>query len=222
MTLELKERLIELAPGKRVRIQFDSAVVSPANVEWFGGVMQRMASDGSRFESGQTMELGWSVVRLEAAHDGVLEIREPDFRSMPTKWLPGVSNSLVHMALHRDIVESVLPVDEMAIPGMRQSCIVCNETGDEPGFFMDRTEPRGQDSGWFFGCLHRGHNHETPANLLKMSLYELVVRRARAALPFLALPTGSMVALDVGRRSVSRYDIGLEPKPGSLLSRMPP
>jgi hypothetical protein len=123
MTIELKERLIELEPGgKRVRLQFDSAVVSAANVEWFGGVMQKMTSSGSRFGSGQTLELGWSIVRLDAAADGALEFREPDFRSMPAKWLPGLSASLVHMALQREVVESVLPAEELAIPGMRQSC----------------------------------------------------------------------------------------------------
>lgn len=216
------ERLVELGNGQRVRMQFDPSVVSPSQVDWFGSVLRDMAASGSRFANGQTMQAGWSVLRFEAAADGVLELREPDFRSMPVKWLPGLSTSLVHMALHRDIVESVMPVDEMAIPGMRQSCIVCNRVGAESGFFMDRSGPRGEDSGWFFGCFRKSHDHESAANLLKMSLYELIVKHARAALPFLALPNDTLVALDVGRRSVTRYGMELEPKPGSLLSRMPP
>lgn len=221
--VELKDRLMQIGPGAQLlRIQYDPAVVSPTHVEWFGQLLQDMASSGSRFEPGQTMQAGWSVVRFELADDGVLEFREPDFRSMPVKWVPGLSTTLVHLALHKEIVESVLPVEELAIPGMRQSCVACSRIGIEPGFYMDRSDPRGEDSGWFFGCLKQDHDHQAPANLIKMSLYEIVVRRIRAALPFLAMPLGSLVLLDLGRRSVSRYDLELEPKPGSLLSRMPP
>ena len=223
MAVELKSHTLQLAAtGQRLRIQFDPAVVSPAPVEWFGGVLQGMANDGSRFEAGQTMQVGWSVVRLEAADDGPLEFREPDFRSMPVKWMPGLSNTLVHMALHKEIVESVLQPEELTIPGMRQSCVACNRIGTEPGFDMERQEPRGEDSGWFFGCLKQEHDHQAPVNLVRMSLYEIVVRRTRAALPFLAMPPGSLVALDLGQRSITRYGIELEPKPGSRLSRMPP
>jgi len=219
----LKDRLMQLGPSAQLlRIQYDPAVVSPTHVEWFGQLLQDMASGGSRFEPGQTMQAGWSVVRFEVADDGVLEFREPDFRSMPAKWVQGLSTTLVHLALQKEIVASVLPVEELAIPGMRQSCVTCSRIGSEPGFYMDRSDARGEDSGWFFGCLKQDHDHQARNNLISMSLYEAVVRRVRAALPFLAMPPGSLVLLDVGRRSVSRYDLELEPKPGSLLSRMPP
>jgi hypothetical protein len=223
MTVVLKDRLMQLGPGGQLlRIRYDPAVVSPEYVESFGRLLQDMASSGTRFDGGQTMQAGWSVVRFEVAGDGVLEFREPDFRSMPVKWVPGLSTTLMHMGMQKEIVESVLPVEELTIPGMRQSCVTCSRIGTEPGFYMDRSEPRGEDSGWFFGCLKKDHDHHARANLMSMSLYEAVVRRVRAALPFLAMPAGSLVLLDLGRRSVSRYDLELEPKPGSLLSRMPP
>lgn len=206
---------------QRLRLQYDPDVISIANVDWFANTLQVLAGNGSRFEAGQTMDIGWSFVRFEQVAD-VLEFREPDFLSMPTQWLPGISRSLQHLALHRDIVESVLPVEEIAIPGMRHSCLACNQIGDGNAFFMHRTEFSGQNSGWFFGCLDREHDHDDAANLLKMSLYEVVVRRVRPALAFLALPLESMVALDRGRRSIYRYDLELEPKPGSCLAIAPP
>jgi hypothetical protein len=221
--LGLKALTIQLGADaqQRLRLHYDPDVISIANVDWFANTLQVMVNNGSRFEGGQTMQIGWSVVRFEQAAD-LLELREPDFLSMPTKWLPGISKSLQHLALHRDVVESVLPVEELAIPGMRQSCLACNRIGDGNGFFMHRTEFSGQDSGWFFGCFDREHNHDDAANLLRMSLYEVVVRRVGAALPFLALPLESMVALDRGRRSIYRYDLALEPKPGSCLANTAP
>src|SRR5688572_14156459 len=111
MTVVLKDRLMQLGPGGQLlRIQYDPAVVSPEYVEWFGRLLLDMASGGTRFEPGQTMQAGWSVVRFEVAVDGVLEFREPDFRSMPVKWVPGLSTTLMHMGMQKEIVASVLPV----------------------------------------------------------------------------------------------------------------
>ena len=43
---------------------------------------------------------------------------------------------------------------------------------------MTRSDPTDSaDSGWFVGCLADDHDHQQPANLTRVSLYEAFLRQ---------------------------------------------
>jgi len=99
------------------------------------------------------------MVLLEIRHrtDGTLALFEPDFQSMPVRFVDGVSNTLLHLFLQKSVAESLawsrsLPSPSCATaPSSAPSSVrarVCHE----------QVSPKAADSGWFFGCDSRVHD----------------------------------------------------------------
>jgi hypothetical protein len=167
-----------------------------ADARWFAGILEQMVQSGSRFQPGQSLQIGWSVAWFVALPNKTLGFEEPDMKSMPLVRQPGLTHSLRHLRLHKDTLESVLYSDALSLPSLQQSCLICTRLAHSSSFFMDRRQPQGADSGWFIGCQADEHDHNDPTTLRTVSLYEAVVIICPRALPYLAFPPRATIAVD--------------------------
>ena len=172
-----------------------------------------------RFLPEQTVQVGWSVLEICQRNDGTLALFEPDFQSMPVRFVDGVSNTLLHLFLQKSVAESLGLVGELAPPSLRESAIVCTEFGSTEGFVMSRVTAKAADSGWFFGCGSAAHDHQSPDGLRRVSLYEAVIRHDDRTIPFLALPPDTFVGFGGRVPYFSRGETELAIRPGSYLHR---
>jgi hypothetical protein len=185
---------------------FDPAAVLETDALRFAGTLEQMVESGSRFQEGQSLQIGWSVARFVALPNGNLGFEEPDMKSMPMVRQPGLTNSLGLLRLHKDTLESVLRSDALSFPSIQDSCLVCTGLARAGSFFMDRRKPEGADSGWFIGCHADEHDHQDPASLRAVSLYEAVVIICRRATPYLAFPPGATIAVDEDEKPSFRME----------------
>ncbi len=200
------------------RIAYDPAVVVVADdAEWFLNWLEESVGEGARYKPGQTCQLGWVVTEVRQHESGDLTLWEPDMRSLPVEWSEGVSYTLAHLRVQKDVVESVLEAGDLSFPSMRQSAIICTRLGRNEGAVLERSEPGVADSGWFCGCREEDHDHNEVAELRRVSLYEAAVRVPQVV-PYLALPPGVLVGVSRGTPAVFRDGELLEFRPGSYLA----
>src|SRR5439155_18088238 len=115
----------------------DASALSPS-LHWFLGWLESEVAGGRRFLPEQTVQVGWSVLEIRQRNDGTVALFEPDFQSMPVRFVDGVSNTLLHLFLQKSVAESLGLVGELAPPSLRDSAIVCTEFGSTEGFVMSR------------------------------------------------------------------------------------
>ncbi|HWB59813.1 MAG TPA: hypothetical protein VG733_09980 [Chthoniobacteraceae bacterium] len=166
-------------------IRFSLDDTNPLSAEWLLGYFNEALACGSRFDSGQTVQIGWMICKLHKANDGALELWEPDFDSFPIRWINGVNITMRHLLLQRAICEELK--FEPDFPSLQHSGIVSPGFASSEDFTLSREGPEGVHSGWFlmeYG--YQGHQAE------HQSLYQLVLWNS-CIVPFLALPPGSTV-----------------------------
>ncbi len=140
-------------------------------------------------------------------------------RHLPIEWSKSVNNTLAHLRIQKDVVESVLEPHDLSFPSMRESAIICDRLGKGEDMVMERGEPAGADSGWFFGCREDGHDHNDAAELRRVSLYEAVIRHVPQIIPFLALPPGILLSFGASGTVLFREGEPLTPRAGSYLAK---
>jgi hypothetical protein len=196
----------------------DTAVLSPT-LHWFLRWIESEVAGGRRFLPEQTVQVGWSVLEIRQRADGTLALFEPDFQSMPLRFVDSVSNTLLHLFLQKNVADSLGLGEELALPSFRDSAIVCTEFGSAEGFIMSRVTPKTADSGWFIGCDNAAHDHQSADCLRRVSLYEAVTRYDDRTIPFLALPPDSFVGFGGAVPCFSRGETELAIRPGSYLHK---
>jgi len=196
----------------------ESAGLAPS-LRSFLGWIESEVEGGRRFLPEQTVQVGWSVLEIRQRSDGTLALFEPDFRSMPVRFVDGVSNTLLHLFLQKSVAESLGLAGELAPPSLRDSAIVCTEFGSTDGFVMSRVTGKAGDSGWFFGCDNAGHDHQSRDGLRRVSLYEAVTRHEDRTIQFLGLPPDTFVGFGGGVPYFSRGETELAIRPGSYLHK---
>ena len=153
-----------------------------------------MVHGGSVFRAGETFQYGWMLTLVQQRDDGTLTLHEPDMKSMPIEFVPGVTETVRHMMLQLFTLDS-FSVDraDMSIPTVRQSAIACQRYRDGNGFMMDRAEPSDDlDSGWCIACADEACDHSDPNNLRRISLYEIFLGRPEIR-DWITFPIGSMI-----------------------------
>ena len=193
------------------------AFMLPFLLEWLEGSV----AAGTVFRPGQTMQMGWSALRVEPGENGTLTLSEPDLSGIPDQRLQGVSLTLLALYRQKGAVDSFDPALPPAFPSMSQGAICCDAYPEAEALLLSRIPGDAQDSGWFFGCTREGHDHQSTEQLRKGSLYELACRRP-AVIEFLAMPAGSYILLDAQENLVSVFAQDgrpLKPTPGSYLDR---
>ncbi len=160
---------------------------------------------GKRFLPDQTVEMGWSVLKVCERENGTLALFEPDFKSMPIHFADSISKTLLHLFLQKSVAQSLGLEDKPNLPSLRQSAIVCTEFGTSKKIFLSRVASEGNDSGWFFGCDGTDHDHQRKENLRKVSLYEAAAVLDGRVIPYLGLPEG--IEINIGTSAPS-FSIG--------------
>jgi hypothetical protein len=181
--------------------------------------IERETAEGRRFLPEQTVQFGWSILEIRQRTDGTVGLFEPDFRSMPVRFVDSVSNTLFHLLVQKWVAESLGLERELEIPDLRASAIICTEFGTTEGFVMSRVQPQAADSGWFLGCDRKIHDHQSPNNLRRVSLYEAAIRYEDKIIPFLGLPPEIFVGFGGAAPYFSRGERELMIRPGSYLHR---
>ncbi len=201
------------------RVTFDPARVPvEADVHWFIGWLEQSVAQGKQFAPEQTCQVGWITTEIRLGENGFLSIWEPNMRDMPIVWAESVSNTLAHLRLQKDVVESVLSSSDLSYPSMRHSAIICTRLQENKGLVMERTPPTGNDSGWFCGCRGEDHDHNNVAELRCVSLYEAAAKYAPQIVPYLALPPGVLIGASAGAPTIFYGGEPLAFKPGSFLA----
>jgi len=201
------------------QIAYDQALIPVEDdVHWFIGWLENSVAQGKRITPGQTCQVGWIVTEVRLGESGSLSLWEPDMRQVPVVWTESVTNTLAHLRLQKDVVESVLSASDLSFPSMLQSSIVCARLGQTEGLVLERTKPSESDSGWFCGCRGGNHDHNNAGELRRVSLYEAAVRYAPQIVPYLALPAGVLIGISGGAPKVFQDGKPLVFKPESFLA----
>lgn len=176
-------------------LEADTTHVPDLYLRGLAETVERMVAQGSVFRPGQTFQIGWMLTQIQTHESGLLTLFEPDMRSFPIKWVPGVTETLRQKMVQVFMLDSVSLRNEIKIATIQHSMIVCSRYA-EPDFFMTRSEPSNQrDSGWFVGCLDKSHDHNDPSNLKCVSLYEAFLHQ-RGMQGFVLFPLGAMIVMD--------------------------
>jgi hypothetical protein len=182
--------------------------------------VEQMVARGSQFRPGQTFQIGWMWTQVMQHDATYLTLHEPDMRSMPIQWVPGITETLRTMMIQLFTLDSVSLRGQMDAPHVRQFVLACNRF-HEPEFRMIRMPAEeAADSGWFLSCADDRHDHQRQANIVTLSVYEAWLSQ-RYIQGFVAFPVGSMISMD--RHSglqISLHDRPLRIVPGSYLDQL--
>lgn len=156
--------------------------------KWLVDFFEDAVAKGRRFSANETVQIGWMLVMLKENESHELEIWEPQFDSIPVKWILGANNTMRHLVLQKSTAD-LLRV-EPEFPSLRQAGLASRAfltAQDNTDFCLIRQSPDGNDSGWRFDVpLNSGDSSEL------RSLFELSFHRT-GIVPFLALPNGTTV-----------------------------
>jgi hypothetical protein len=202
-----------------ISVECEDTAPFSSSLPWFLGWIESEVAGGRRFLPEQTVQVGWSVLEIRQRNDATLSLFEPDFQSIPVRFVDSVSNTLLHLFLQKSAAESLALTEELALPSLRDGALVCTEFGSTEGFIMSRLTPKAADSGWFLGCDSPTHDHTSPEVLRRVSLYEAVIRHDDRTLPFLGLPPDSFVGFGGAVPYFSRGETELAILPGSYLHK---
>ena len=176
---------------------------------------------GTVFRPGQSLQMGWSTLEIETREDGALTLSELDLSEIPGRRARSVSLTLMALYRQKAVVDSFDPPLPPAFPSMTQEAVCCDGYADADALMLTRVAGDGRDSGWFFGCVKDGHDHQDAGRLVKAPLVELAAARP-AVIEYLAMPPGSVVMLDAQENLAAAFAEGgrpLRPSPGSYLDR---
>lgn len=200
-------------------LEADEAHVPDVYLKEVVQTLEGMVADGSVFRPGQTVQVGWMVTQVHAHSASHMTLFEPDMRAVPIQWVPGITETLRQMMLQLFMLDSVSLRSQMVMPTVQQSLIACTRYS-EADFFMTRSKGNSdRDSGWFIGCLDETHDHNDPANLRCVSLYEAYLHQ-RGLQGFISFPLETMLVMDQ-RNGMKLFKDGEELiiKPGTFLDR---
>ena len=160
-------------------LEVDASTVPQQHIDQFIQTLEGVVEQGSAFLPGQTLQVGWMVTQVQQYDETRLTLFEPDMRSQPVKYVPGVTETLRQMTLQLFFIDSLgVARSDMNIPSIRQSAVACSRYKDASGLLLMRGKAHDRsDSGWFVGCLNKDHDHQNVQNLAKVPLYDVFLNR---------------------------------------------
>ncbi|MER2560863.1 MAG: hypothetical protein ABTQ32_09100 [Myxococcaceae bacterium] len=195
-----------------VTLTFVEPPIVPHGERLLLGYLENAVAKGTRFEPGQTLGLGGHLLRFKQRADGTLGLEEP-VPSPKETWVEAVDRTVREVTFQRWVNESFDL--ELAFPPLRASVLVsrCSEgAGTVVLTRVDAGDAAQAWSGWSLSCA-QDHDHGE-----RFSLPLLALSALRPTLvPFLALPSGSVVVAGAGPAHVFADGKELSAKPGSYL-----
>ena len=196
----------------------DAHSVPESDVQWLINFLETAVARGEIFRDGETIQIGWSIVRVSHMDDGCLDIFEPDMIHMPAQFVDSVTNTLRQLRAHKDTTESCLTNWQPVFPSIRDAIAVPARYAELPNVRLVREAPEGHWSGWALYDVES--TKAQPEKHQAISLYELACRRPDLIM-YLALPPGATVLLRTGDRiRIFDADVELTFHPGSLVDQL--
>jgi hypothetical protein len=181
--------------------------------------LERCVEAGLRLEEGSGMECGWMSINLARLPDGRLTHEEPDFRSMPIRWVRRLDRTFEHLRVQTKLMES-LGLDEFDFASLAKAGVVGRDCMQPGPLRLCREEPeQANDSGWVLEPIppRLDYTADPEGSLLFQSLYETALVRPEIV-PFMAMPVGSDVRIAAdGALTICLHDRALRLKLGSNL-----
>jgi hypothetical protein len=112
--------------------------------DWLINYFSEQAHDGVCFKAGQTVQVGWALVKLVGDGSDGLTVFEPDFSSMPVEWVAGTSRVMRQLIVQREVCDQIGAAPcfpSMIEPGAVSPGFI----GGRSAFTMSRDE-----NGWLF------------------------------------------------------------------------
>jgi hypothetical protein len=176
-------------------LEADESTVPDIYIREMVETIEHMVADGSVFRPGESFQIGWMLTRVHEQGPTHLTLEEPDMRSLPIRWIPGIAHALRQKMVQVFMLDSVSLRHEMQLPTISQTLIACTRHNVSE-FFMTRSKGTNEsDSGWFVGCVDHEHDRNNTANLLFVSLYEAYLGQ-RGIQGLVTFPVGIMVVVD--------------------------
>lgn len=198
-----------------LQVSVSDQTIPRSDVDWFLATLESMVAAGGRFKAGETMQIGWMIMKIEQGDRGAIKLTEPDMKSIPVKFVDSANATIRHLRVQKDSVESVLPASSLQFPFLSQSVVVHVNYRQARKLVLERLAPRGTDSGWWFSDLSDASGSKDASRLMKISLYQLALDRPDL-IKFFAFPNGAQVVVD-RQVGVLKDGVELPIKRGSLL-----
>ncbi|MFM0418335.1 immunity protein Imm33 domain-containing protein [Paraburkholderia aromaticivorans] len=200
-------------------IRVSSPAIPEVDIAWLLGFIESYIASGARLNIGETMQIGWMLVRIEEGRAGALRLTEPDMRSFPVHFIDSVDHTLLHLRNQNDVVRSLSLATDPLFPSLRQSAVVHVNYKHANSVSMKREVADGLSSGWVITDTQDLAGLRDPARFLTTSLYQLGLDRPEL-IKFFALPPMLEVSVDNGRTRVCGPNGALSLVPGSYLSEL--
>ncbi|MCP2088207.1 UNVERIFIED_ORG: hypothetical protein J2Y81_004294 [Paraburkholderia sediminicola] len=200
-------------------IRVSSPAIPEVDIAWLLGFIESYIASGARLNIGETMQIGWMLVRIEEGPAGALRLTEPDMKSFPVHFIDSVDRTLLHLRNQNDVVRSLSLATDPLFPSLRQSAVVHVNYKHANSVSMMREVADGLSSGWVITDTQDLAGLRDPARFLTTSLYQLGLDRPEL-IKFFALPPMLEVSIDNGRTRVYGPNGALSLVPGSYLSEL--
>jgi hypothetical protein len=154
------------------------------------GYFESAVAGGSEFLPGQTVQLGWSQLRICERSDGTLGVKEREL-TPEVKWTESVDRALRDAWLQKEIVSSLGLDDALSFPRQDEAVLVTECSFAAPALVLMRLPNEGLAdgfSGWTLSCAE---NHEHGGEMM-VPLLALAAEKP-ALVQLLALPHDTMV-----------------------------
>jgi len=180
-------------------LEIDDNAVPQQHVTQIIQTLEGMVAQGSVFKPGESFQIGWMTTKVQQYDKERLTLYEPDMRTFPMAFVPGVTATLRQMMLQLFFIDSLaLPRDGIKLPSVRQAATVCKNYHSAKRILVSRDKPQAKaDSGWSIVCHHEDHNHDAAETVAIVSLYEAFLNRNEIQ-GWMAFPEGTLIALQNG------------------------
>lgn len=189
------------------------------DIKWMISTIENTVSNGTKYENQQTLQLGCTIVKFVQKNNGVLEIQEPDFVSLPIKFTSKLDNTLVFLRSQKDIVESVKEETDLLYPSILESIVVHKNYISANKVLLERTEIESNISGWWVYDYNDQESVNNASNFSNISLYEFALKRPDLV-KFLALPVGFQALSSSEGASLYKSNQSVDIKINSYLNQL--
>lgn len=172
-------------------VQCNAALARQA--EWLLDTVSGFKDRGKGLVDGATVQVGWSILTLEQ-RGAELVVCEPDFAGDPlTGRVDDVSTTLTVLMHQRDLLARLKVAGTPAL--FNDKIILSRGALDESHIYLERSDPRPGDSGWYLGPVAGdAPDEDADPNEVYESRYVYQLLRQRPRLiEVLALPPGYLV-----------------------------
>lgn len=188
----------------------------PGSETWLVSYLERAVASGSKFLPGQTVQLGWSTLRVIERDDGTLGLEE---RVDLETWRESVTLALWHTWTQKEVAASFGLVEGLVFPQQDQDAMVARCALESEALLLTRIDVDDASfSGWGVTCA-QDHEHSERAFV---PLLEVTAQLPFVA-QFVALPPGtSVLVIGPGRIRAHAFRDGepLAIVPGSYIAAL--